>query len=153
MQSNERTEASMAADTGLTSQQAARALGVQYRALMRWVEEGHIAPEVPTECAHYERPDRRWHAPHIREARAFVNLLRRGVRMATIGRALEHVRQMDGDPFTSDKFLALSGTRNGATVKVCDAGDVLELVRAGQIVLPLALLGAEAEPAATTAKQ
>ena len=147
MQSDERTEASMAADTGLTSQQAARALGVQYRALMRWVEEGHIAPEVPTECAHYERPDRRWHAPHIREARAFVNLLRRGVRMDTIGRALEHLRNLDGDPFTSDKFLALSSPRNGGSVTVCDADDVLELVRAGQLVLPLALLGAEAAPA------
>jgi DNA-binding transcriptional MerR regulator len=153
MQSDERTEASMTANTGLTSRQAAQALGVQYRALMRWVEEGYIAPEVPTECTHYERPDRRWHDRHIREARAFVNLLHRGVRMATIGRALEHVRQMDSDPFTSDKFLALSSPRNGAHVTVCDAGGVLELVRAGQLVLPLALLASEAEPAATTAKQ
>ena len=144
----------MTTGTGLKSDQAAEVLGVPYRYLMRWVEHGYLQPAIHQDrFANTPRPTRLWHDQHLHEARAFVNLLNRGVRMGTIGRALEHVRQMDGDPFTSDKFLALTSFRNGAAVTVCDADDVLELVRAGQIALPLALLGAEAAPAATTAKQ
>ena len=128
-------------DKGLTSETAAEALGVPYRTLMSWVESGLLEPDrvIGQYKPGHKRPERRWSRKHLREARVFIDLRRRGVPLKTIRKAMDYLRSLGHNPFSTGKFLVIGDPHKpGSVIKICDSGEVLDLVARGQLVLPLA---------------
>ena len=77
---------------GLTSADAAAALGLPYRTLMGWVESGLLEPELapgPYRDGH-KRPARLWTEKNLREAAVLIRLRRASEPPARAGIALGH---------------------------------------------------------------
>lgn len=121
--------------TFLTSAQVAEKVAVPYRKLMRWVEEGLLHPDRVPE---HRRPAAKWTAKDVREANVIVQLRQRGVPLQRIHQAMDYLRSLGHNPFSSGQFLVLGDpTRDSGFVKVCETGEVIDLVSHGQLVLPL----------------
>ena len=128
------------AQNGLTSADAAAALGLPYRTLMGWVESGLLEPELapgPYRDGH-KRPARVWAEKNLREAAVLIRLRRALVPLRQIRAAMEHLRACGQNPFSTGKFLVMGNPRRpGSVIKVCDSGELRDLIALGQFVLPL----------------
>jgi len=130
-------ESVMATAEGISSQEAAAALGINYRTLMRWVETGLLEPDCENGPAR-AKPARRWTQKHLREAGVLIRLHAANVPFPTIRAAMDYLRGLGQNPFSTGQFLVLGNPKKpGSVIKICDSGEVLDLVARGQLVLPL----------------
>ncbi len=115
----------------LTSEQAAEKLSVPYRSLMHWVENGLVSPFT---AGPRRRAPRLWAEKHLREARVIRKLRDEGVSMHAVRKAMDVLRELGHNPFSTGRFLALS--RGAEVVKVCDSGEAISCLKVpGQTIL------------------
>ena len=124
-----------------TTAQVAKIAGVAYSTLADWARTGLVDVKRP-KC---RREGYAWSAKHVHEIRVVADLRRLDVPMQKIRDSMRLLRSMGHNPYSTGKFLVISkGHGRGrkrvpSLVKVCDSGEVIEIIgrHRGQYVLPL----------------
>lgn len=127
----------MTGEAMMTSEEVARAVGTPYRTLMRWVEQRLI--HVPDYVGRQGNTVR-WPAKCVREAMTIAELRREGCSMQCIREVAGYLQTLKFNPFSRGWHLVLEKNTKGKArrvVRVCDNGDVLELMKQhrGQLLL------------------
>jgi len=108
----------------VTSEDAAKLLGIPYRSLMHWVEYQLVEPY---RAGNRQRAPRLWSEKHIREARVIKTLRDDGVSMQAVKRAMDYLRREGYNPFSTGKFLALN--RGAEVIHLRDEEDAISLLK------------------------
>jgi DNA-binding transcriptional MerR regulator len=125
------------ATTGtFTSAQVAIRADVSYRSLMRWAEQGLLDP-ARADTGKAKSP-LVWTAKHLREATVLGQLRAHKLPLQTIRKVMDYLRSIGHNPLSTGEFICIGKpSRSGTVVKVCTDGEVLDLIKRGQLVLPL----------------
>jgi DNA-binding transcriptional MerR regulator len=121
-----------------TSDVVAEAVGVPYRTLMRWVEEGLIIPAVHPKK---HRVPVQWSEKNLREVDILAQLRKCNLSLQQIRGIMTYLRKLGDNPFSSGEFIVLLGPDGSPQelVKIRNGGEALALMKKhrGQLMLPL----------------
>ncbi len=124
-----------------TSEEVAEKINVPYRTLMRWQQEQLIQPE---RAGKHQKSAALWSQKNLREARVIATLRSQGVSLQKTRRAMEYLRSIGHNPFSTGSFLALA--EGGEVLKIMSDSEALSVLRKpGQRVLLFVSLDDEAE--------
>lgn len=110
---------------------------VPYSTLMRWLSQGLLNP---TNARQGQSIQTYWGAKDVREASVLANLRRAGFSLQRLRRAMEYLRSVGHNPFSSGQFIAITKADGEPAdiVKVVNEQEAIELLRhPGQLVMRL----------------
>src|SRR5215213_7805841 len=124
------------AGTGYSGTRAAKIVGISYRQLDYWARTGLIEPSLTAAAGSGSR--RAYTYRDLLELRVIKSLLDAGIKLESVRRAFEYLRQhVDSD--IASAHLVISG----GDVILCDGDDLVDVMRrGGQGVLNVLALGA-----------
>ena len=121
-----------------TSDIVADAVGIPYRTLMRWVEEGLVIPAIHPKK---HRIPVQWSKKNLREVGILGQLRKYKLSLQQIRGIMNYLRELGDNPFSSGEFILLLGSDGlpEELVKIRNGGEALSLMKThrGQLLLPL----------------
>lgn len=124
-----------------TTEHVAELVGVPYSTLAQWAAEGLI----DVKRGRSKRDGYSWTAKHVYEAKVMADMRGLEVPLQLMRKAMKFLRTRGHNPFSTGTYLVIRrGSGKGsrrieALIKVCDSGELIEIVGKGrgQYVLPL----------------
>lgn len=121
-----------------TSDVVADAVGIPYRTLMRWVEEGLVVPAIHPKK---HRIPVQWSEKNLREVGILGQLRKCKLSLQQIRGIMDYLRELGDNPFSSGEFILLLGADGlpEELVKIRNGVEAIALMKKhrGQLMLPL----------------